>query len=153
LVWPVDEDVADRRVLQEYLERAETECLVEDLIDQPLALHAVEQRILGVAEPLDDKADLTAESVALQVADARQVEFIDQFAVDQTLEFFKALGALAFQTGLANAQPAHAILAETAQSALKARHGANSRFVMLKFQISNPNEEPTTLTKPSGRFR
>src|SRR5262249_161924 len=69
------------------------------------------------------------------------------------LEFFEALGALAFQTGLAHTQPAHAILAETAQSALKARHGANSRFVMLKFQISNPNQEPTTLTKFSGYFR
>ena len=42
----VDQDVADRRVLEQHLQRAEAEGLVEDLVDQPLPLVAVEQRVL-----------------------------------------------------------------------------------------------------------
>ena len=55
---PVDQDVADLVVLEQQLERAEAEGLVEDLVDEPLALDAVEQRVLGVAQVLDDPADL-----------------------------------------------------------------------------------------------
>ena len=95
LLRPVDEDVADRRVLEQHLQRAEAERLVEHFVDEPLALHAVEQRIFRVAQALDDQADFAAERVALQVAHARQVELIDQLAVDEPFEFFKALGALA----------------------------------------------------------
>src|SRR5262249_38210038 len=120
LVRPVDEDIADSWVLQQHLQRAETEGLVEDLVDQPLPLHAVEQRVLGVAQAFDDEADLAAEGVPLQVADARQVELIDQFAVDQPLEFFKTLGALALQASLAGAKTAQAVLAQATQSSLQA---------------------------------
>ena len=94
LVRPVDEDVADGRVLEQHLQRPEAERLVEHLVDEPLALHAVEQRVFGVAQPLDDQADLAAERLAFQVADPRQVELIDQLAVDEAFEFFEALGAL-----------------------------------------------------------
>ncbi len=85
----VDQDVADRRVLEQHLERAEAERLVEHLVDEPLALHAVEQRVLGVAQVLDDEADLAAQRVALQVADARQVELVDELAVDAALELLE----------------------------------------------------------------
>ena len=95
LVRPVDEDVADGRVLEQHLQRAEAERLVEHLVDEALALHAVEQRVFGVAQPLDDEADLAAQRVAFQVADPRQVELIDQLAVDEPFQFLEALGALA----------------------------------------------------------
>ena len=95
LVRPVDQDVADRRVLEQHLQRAEAERLVEHLVDEALALHAVEQRVFGVAQALDDQANFAAQRVAFQVADARQVELVDQLAVDEPFEFLEALVALA----------------------------------------------------------
>ena len=46
-------------------ERAEAERLVEDLVDELLALHAVEQRVFGVAQVLDDPADVPPQGVGL----------------------------------------------------------------------------------------
>ena len=89
LLRPVDQDIADGRVLEQHLQRAEAERLVEHLVDQPLALHAVEQRVFGVAQVLDDQADFAAQRVAVQVADARQVELVDELAVDEPLEFLE----------------------------------------------------------------
>ena len=77
-------------VLEQHLQRAEAEGLVEHLVDEPFALHAVEQRVFGVAQALDDQADFAAQRVAVQVADPRQVELIDQLAVDQSLELLEA---------------------------------------------------------------
>src|SRR5262249_13098861 len=104
--------------------------------DEALALHAVEQRILGGAQPLHDEADLTLERVALEVADARQVELVDQLAVDEALELLEALHALAVggvvaahrhagqsaqaaPTGLAGG----AGIAQAIQTPLQTRHG------------------------------
>ena len=42
LVRPIDEDVADGRVLQQHFQGAEAKGLVEHLVDQPLTLHAIE---------------------------------------------------------------------------------------------------------------
>ena len=81
----VDQDVADRRVLQQHFQRTEAEGLVEHFVDQPLALVAVQQRVFGVAEMLDDQADFAAEHVAFQLADPGQVELVDQLAVDARL--------------------------------------------------------------------
>ena len=47
-------------------------------LDQPLALVAVQQRVLGVAEMLDDAADLAAERVRVHLADPVHVEPVDQ---------------------------------------------------------------------------
>ena len=80
LVRPVDQDVADRRVLEQHLQRAEAEGLVEHFVDELLALHAVEERVLGVAQVLDDPADVAPEGVRVQVVDPRQVEPLDQLA-------------------------------------------------------------------------
>ena len=91
LVRAVDQDIADGRVLEQHFQRAEAERLVEHLVDEALAFHAVEQRVFGVAQALDDQADFAAQRVAGQVADPRQVELIDQFAVDVPFQFFEAL--------------------------------------------------------------
>ena len=85
----VDQDVADRRILQQQLERAQAERLVEHLVHQSFALGAIQERVFGVAKVLDDQADFPAQHVAGQVADARQVELVDKLAVDATLEFFE----------------------------------------------------------------
>ena len=45
LLRAVDHDVGDLVVLEQQLERAEAEGLVEDLVDQPLALVAVVQNV------------------------------------------------------------------------------------------------------------
>ncbi len=78
----VDQDVADRVVLQQHFQRSQAEGLVEHLLDQPLPLVAVEQRVFRVAQVLDDQADLAAQHVAFQFADLGQVELVDQLAVD-----------------------------------------------------------------------
>ena len=94
LVRAVDQDIADRRVLEQHFQRAEAEGLVEHLVDEALAFHAVEQRVFGVAQAFDDQADFAAQRVAGQVADARQVELVDELAVDDPFEFFEALAGL-----------------------------------------------------------
>ena len=86
LLRAVDHDVADLVVLEQQLERAEAEGLVEDLVDQALALVAVEQRVLGVAELLDDPPDLVAQGLRVHLADPVHVEPVDQLHVDVPLE-------------------------------------------------------------------
>ena len=78
----VDQDVADRVVLEQHFQRSQAERLVEHLLDQPLAFVAVEQRVFGVAQMLDDQADLAAQHVAFQFADFGQVQLVDELAVD-----------------------------------------------------------------------
>ena len=82
----VDQDIADRVVLKQKLQRAQAERLVEDLFNQTLAFGAVEEGLLGVAEVLDDETDLAAENVPLQLADLVQVELVHEFSVDLPLE-------------------------------------------------------------------
>ncbi len=90
LVRAVDQDIADGRVLEQHFERAEAEGLVEHLVDEAFAFHAVEQRIFGIAQAFDHQANFAAQRVAGQVADARQVELVDQLAVNEPLEIFEA---------------------------------------------------------------
>ena len=88
VLGPVDHDVADLVVLEQQLERTEAECLVEDLIDQPLALVAVQQRVFGVAELLDDTSDLVPKRLGVDLGDAIHVEPIDESHMDVALERF-----------------------------------------------------------------
>jgi len=131
LVRPVDQDVADRRILEQHLQRSKAERLVEHLVDEALALHAVEQRVLGVAQALHHQADLAAEGVALQIADARQVELIDQLLVDEALQFLETLVRLPVHARLAGGQAAQAVRAaalarQAVQPSLQTRHGCSS---------------------------
>src|SRR5262249_54607345 len=82
----VDHDVADPVVLEQQLERAESEGFVEHLVDQALALVAIQEGVLGVAELLDDAADLAAQRFGIDLGDAIHVEPVDQARVDQALE-------------------------------------------------------------------
>ncbi len=86
LLGPVDHDVGDFLILEEELEWAEAECLVKNLVDQALALVAVEQRVLGIAKMFDDAADFTPQGVRVHLIDAVHVEPIDQPHVNVALE-------------------------------------------------------------------
>ena len=46
----------------------------------------------GVAQVLDDQADFAAQHVAFQLADAGQVELVDELAVDLALELVEFFG-------------------------------------------------------------
>ena len=98
---PVDQNIADRRVLQQQLQRAQPERLVQHFVDQPVALVAVEQRAFGVAQMLDDQADLAAEHVAGQIADFRQVELSTSLPWIRRLRFSNstALASSAVRSG------------------------------------------------------
>ncbi len=85
----VDQDVADVAVLQQQLQGAQAKRLVQDLVDQPLAFVAIEQRVFGVAEMLDDAANFAPQDFALEFADSVQVELVDEFAVDSSLQILE----------------------------------------------------------------
>ncbi len=61
-----------------HFQRTEAEGFVENLLDEPVAFVAVEEVSSRVAEVLDDEPNFTAEDFAFEIADARQVELVDQ---------------------------------------------------------------------------
>ena len=89
----VDENIADRRILEQHFERPKAERLVEHFVDESFTLHPIEERVFRVAQAFDDQADLAPQGVAGQVADLREVKFVDQLAVNEPFKFFKALVA------------------------------------------------------------
>ena len=91
--------------LSKQLERPEAEGLVEDLVDQPLALVAVQERVFGVAELLDDPSNVVAQRLGVDLGDAIHVEPVDQAHVDMALErLVLLLGRVDFLGGLASAR-------------------------------------------------
>ena len=86
LLGTVDHDVADLVILEQELERAETEGLVEDLVDQALAFVAIQQRVLGIAEMLDDGPDLVAQGLRVHLADPVHVEPVHELDVNMPFE-------------------------------------------------------------------
>ena len=88
----VDHDVADGVVLEQELKRTKAEGLVEDFFNQALAFSAVEHRVFGVDELLDDGADLTSEGGLIEVVDAVGIEAVDELGVDGAFEAFELLG-------------------------------------------------------------
>ena len=117
LVGSVDQDIADRRILEQHFQRTEAEGLIQDFVDETLPLHAVEKRILGVAQAFDHQADLAAKRVPLKIADPGQVQLIDQLAVDQPLKVLEALVRRAVVgDALTLAGPMAAIAAEASDS-------------------------------------
>ena len=93
------ENIADRRILEQDFQRAEAERLIEHFVDEAFAFHAIEQRILGIAQAFDDEANFAAQRIAGQVADARQIELVDELAVDEPFELFEALAVAVGRSG------------------------------------------------------
>jgi hypothetical protein len=88
-VGAVDEDVADRLVLQQRLERAEAERLVHHVVHQPLLVVAVEQALLALAQLADDDADLVADGVRRQRHQVLHVQPLDELLVDADLHLLE----------------------------------------------------------------
>ena len=86
LLGTIDHDVADLVILEQELERAETEGLVKDLVDQALAFVAVQQWVLGIAELLDDAPDLVAQGLRVHLADPVHVEPVHELDVNMPFE-------------------------------------------------------------------
>ncbi len=81
----VDQDVGDRRVLEQGLERAETRHLVHDLGDEEVELPGVEGEALGDDPLRDDAVDLAAQLVGRQLLERGEVELLDQAPVQAHL--------------------------------------------------------------------
>src|SRR5262249_7313907 len=116
----------------------------ENLIDEPLALHAVEQRVFGIAKVLDDPPDVAPQRVAGKVLDAGEVELLHELGMYVPLEVFKALvaGRAAVRRIAARRQAkARALIAvaQAGQPLLKSRHDAIS-LVSVRYR-------PTSLFK------
>src|SRR5262249_21651803 len=87
----VDEDVADVGVLQQRLQRPQTEGFVEHLGDQPLAFAQAEQVRAEAAQFLGGSPDLAAQLVLAEAADGGQVHAADQTLVQLALVAEEAL--------------------------------------------------------------
>src|ERR1019366_8366184 len=96
-------------------------------VDQSFTLHAIEERVFRVAQALDDRADFAAQGVAGQIADAREIEFIHELAVDDAFEFFEVFAA-AIAAGARRARTADAAMVGGAvatcrgEATLQSRH-------------------------------
>ncbi len=88
---PVDHDVRDAWLFQQDLQRPEAKRFVKDFFDQSLSFRTVQQRVFRVAQMFDHESNLAAQRVPLQIAQASQVELLDQLAVNRAAQFFKVL--------------------------------------------------------------
>ena len=97
----VDQDVGDRRVLEQRLERPEAEQLVEDVADQLLALGMVERVVLLGQLLGDDVADFGLDLLARHLVERLQVDEVEQPLVKLDLEL-GMLVALGERAGVAD---------------------------------------------------
>jgi hypothetical protein len=81
----VDEDVGDGRVLEERLERSQARHLVHHLGDEEVELLGVEGQALGHDPVGDDAVDLAPKLLPRQLLERREVELLDETAVEANL--------------------------------------------------------------------
>ena len=93
VVEAVDHDVADGRVLEQRLERAQAEDFVEDLLDDALALGERHGDALVADEPLDYRADLGADDLLVERAELIGVERVEQLGMYLGLDLKPAVGS------------------------------------------------------------
>jgi hypothetical protein len=101
---PIHEHVVYRGVLEQRFQRAETEDLVLDLADKPLAILEAEQRPLLLEEDARGLANVVLDLLLAQASDPGEVEVVEQCVVDARLELLPRLiqgrlGGLAAPTG------------------------------------------------------
>src|SRR5688572_6947403 len=63
LVKTIDENVGDRRLFEERLQRAQTQHLVQNLFDDPVLLRRRHRNALIVEQPLDNTPDLGTQAI------------------------------------------------------------------------------------------
>ena len=88
LVGAVDQDVGDRRVLEQQLERAQAEQLVEHVRREGLPLEQAQRhrRALAVEDPGDDAADLRLGVGSRDLGEPIEVQPVQQLLVDAPLQ-------------------------------------------------------------------
>jgi hypothetical protein len=88
LIVPVHQDVGNRGVREQDLERAEAEQLVQHVVDDALALVEAERRLVAFAleQPADQRADLWLGILAPGPGQAFEVEPVEQVLMDPALE-------------------------------------------------------------------
>ena len=105
LVGGVDQDVGDGVVLEQRLERAQAEDLVEDFLGDAVALHGTERNALFGDDLLNEGKKLELAGAGfLSLAEFLEVETIDKLRVDSGLEFLLFLFAQGAGIGRGGAQ-------------------------------------------------
>src|SRR5579872_464990 len=90
---PVDQDVGDRVVLQQGLDRPQTHHLVEDVGAQFLEFGAVQRQPLLAGEVADQLAHLAAHLLLVELVELREVDLVDQPRVQLEARIQKAVFA------------------------------------------------------------
>ena len=88
LVVAIDEDVRDRRIAQQHLERTEAKQLVEDVGDQRFALEEAQRRrrALALDHADDQAADLRFRILAAHPRQAIEIQPVQQLLVDAAFQ-------------------------------------------------------------------
>ena len=82
VVMPVDQDVVDVRIVEQRLQRPETDELVDDLVDQRLQFGDVDRQAFGAYLLRHELLDLGAHLLLRQTLEHDEVDLLDQHAVD-----------------------------------------------------------------------
>src|SRR5262247_1058785 len=82
VAWAVHENIGDRPILHQRLDRSETERLVRDLDDESIAVLATKRRGFRLEQALHDTMDLRLHGVGWNEIELGQVESLDQLSVD-----------------------------------------------------------------------
>ena len=82
----VDEDVVDRRVAQQRLERPEAEDLVEDVAEDLLAFGDADRRVLLGHQLEDERADFAFGALPIHRGQRLEVQPVEQLAMDVALQ-------------------------------------------------------------------
>ena len=158
----VDQDVGDGRVLEQRLERAEPGHLVEDLGDEVVELLLVERQPLDQDVLGDQLLDVRADLVLGQLLQRRQVDLLDQPAVQADLgveqlvaeqRIATAWRATGSGAGLREDRPGHAFergrrLVGAGTGSGAATRRAVKRPTMLVPRSGRSVERPSALSRP-----
>ena len=82
---PIDEDVADGRILEQGFERPQSDHLVDDLRDELDEFLCRQRQPLADGELRDDLMDLRSHLVDLQFFHRSKIEFLDQLMMQAHL--------------------------------------------------------------------
>src|SRR5262249_34948648 len=90
VAWAVHEDVGDRPILHQRLDRSQPKRLGRDLDDESIAVLATERCGLRLEHALDHAMDLRLNSVGRNEIELGQIESLDELPVDPRLELGEA---------------------------------------------------------------
>src|SRR5687768_3883136 len=123
LMRAVYQDVADRRIAEQWLDRPESDDLVHDLLDHFLALVLAQRRLLGAQELDDGGANLPRElALVLDLLERLEVESLDQSPVEIDLELLDGAERRLLALPSAGVHPRRALLGPGRWRVIAERH-------------------------------